>query len=215
MTSQELDIFRGVQKIREQESNELAEVDHSALLKEAFDALTDELDTKGNTRRFKKLIEAYSKKLISYWRNKIVLYDNAKKEGKLEKDRYGKECHILGDEKIYVSAEEEHPFGFVVFLKARRVTSREEDFVQIAAHNQPGFPLISSEIAIDGKTFPRITSQVRSGSEKEPDISYRVEFSERIGRIRTFERTRKSKKNFGRRSQEITEKRVLEFFTFG
>jgi len=62
------------EKIIKERSEELAEMSHAKLLSEAFESLSNELDTHGNTAKFQELRKEHSLKLIKFWENKAKVY---------------------------------------------------------------------------------------------------------------------------------------------
>ncbi|MCJ7804901.1 hypothetical protein MUP35_04190 [Patescibacteria group bacterium] len=161
------------EKITREESEELAEMSHAKLLGEAFEALSKELDTQGNTAKFQELRKEHSLKLIKFWKNKVGVYQKAQKEGLVKVG----DSYSHRDETISVVVCGVYEDDNSVFLDIKRHTKTENDEVQMTIRktgiDEFGWP-------------PTIKSEVKLDPKEAPDIYYKVTL--RKGIISTFER---------------------------
>ncbi|OGH10473.1 MAG: hypothetical protein A2857_02140 [Candidatus Levybacteria bacterium RIFCSPHIGHO2_01_FULL_36_15] len=199
MRPRELQPF-GVIQISEQERQKLAEIPHKVLLEEYFNALTGELDTKGNTPRFQLLRQEYARKMLVYWQVKWLKYQQAQKEGIV---RESQEL-VSADEKLSTLYLEPYESDDQRVLLINRKTETERDEVSITASLDSGIDEFFRP--------PTIKSDIKSDPDEPSDIHYKVVF--RRGKISTFERTRLLFDNTGK-NHYIKDTRVIDCSTFG
>lgn len=163
------------EKVIKEESEELAEISHTELLSEAFEALSNELDNYGNTAKFQELRKEHSLKLIKFWKNKVEIYQKAQKEGLVKPG----DSYSLGEETISATVCGVYEDDDSVFLDIKRHTKTENDEVQMTIDRKTG---------IDEYAFPPIIkSEVKLDPKEAPDIYYKVVLPKGI--ISTFERS--------------------------
>lgn len=176
---------------------ELPTESHADLLHEAFDSLTEELDTQGNTDRFNQLRGDYAKKIFHFWSQKYAKFEKARQKGQLQSGNMFQD----GDERLVFAAssiyEDEQPD----ILNIHRTTSLEEDDVTIIIDENRGlhmgFP-------------PEIESKIREIPTDPPNTYYKIVFSNNL--ISTMTQTRIFANENGR---EVKSTRQIDCPLFG
>lgn len=161
-------------QLSEEEMREVSETPHSQLLARAFNALSSELDTNGNSAQFQELRIVHARKLIAYWEGKRKHYLEAQRQGKVG---VGGEL-IAGDERLTVFELGVYEDDEAQALSIHRRTRTEKDEVSIVA---------DIHIGVDDFMRPPTIKSDITDPDEVTDISFKVVF--RGGRISTFERT--------------------------
>lgn len=156
---------------------EMAEIEgmpHAELLAKAFQALTQELDTNGNTERFAQIRQRYSRKLIAFWAMKRSAYMRAREEGLIREG----EVLQTGDERLTIQKIGEMDRDDDMSLLIVRETPLEKDDVSVTINGERGIDYFLRP--------PHIKSEIRTESTDAPNLIYEVSFHNKF--ISTFSR---------------------------
>jgi hypothetical protein len=177
----ERELILGVD-LQDAEIAEIEETSHAKLLANAFEALTQELDTIENTekltvaeaKRIDALRKEYSKKLLAFWAIKRNVSESVQKERLVNKGRYQ-----TGDESLTFDrvGETESYNGWTLLI--RRETNLEKDAVSI---------IISGEHEIGNFLGDlHIKSEIKTEATESPNLIYEVSFRDKL--ISNFRRS--------------------------
>lgn len=142
----------------------LPEVSHAALLAEAYDNLTHELDINGNSPRLSDLRKHYFERFLSYWQSQISTYREICRQEGSEGEFIGKVVQI-GRNQVHIT-ESLHPRRLRLVLDVWQTGSDEEDHMQI-------------EIKPDGSQdthFPPTLHSHLTGPDGKRNVTYHFEF---------------------------------------
>jgi hypothetical protein len=148
------------------------------LLVEAFDALKEELSTKGNTPEFLRLRQSHGDKLRDWWGSKRLAFLQGHETG--EKIDIGFEPWLkIGEgEAVHVSVAEDYATDDPILTIGHR-TKQEENEITITANDE----------RLDMFMYPpKITCKYREDPDESPNYEWEVVF--RGPAITTFTRIR-------------------------
>lgn len=178
------------------------EMPHDLIVKEAFKAITTELDENGNTTRLAELRRKYFDIFAIYWQHVLHAYMEERAKLELSDDDLNGEEIVFGNDVVSLTAIDAGYAGNAVRLELRRRNAFEQDELSFVVHHAG---------EIDELFMPSLSVTLQPNTDSAETEDYAFEFLN--GRIFSILRDKYHEDPQGV-NRSVHERRKIEFSRF-